>query len=561
MNRKKVFSLIGLSIILSTASIFAANNEKGIEYYRAELYEAAKIFFLQQSNQSVREKAENNYYLGETYYQIGQKDSAFYYYEKAIEIDPEYPFGYIGEGKLELNKKNPKGAEDLFKKANGFAKKNPSVQTTIAEVYVEIGDYDNAKIAIDKARKVNSKYSGIYLVEGDMLMKQGKTGDACARYENAILFNNSDKVAYLKLAQIYKTINVSVALQYLDKLVALDPNYIPAYAIIGDINREKGMYKKALDAYEKFIAIEGVPLLQHERYAQLLYFTEQYQEALDQIKYVLLQDPNNLVMKRLEAYNSFRLENYTLSLEQMNRFLEAMPVERHIYQDYTTLARVLLKEKQAKQALDAFQKAVAIDSTKTDTYKEMASTALSAALYPEAINYYEKYFEVGSGLESMDYYFYGQANHMAASYYIVPENMASATTPEAVVAYETDFKNYIQKGDSAFEEVTKRVPASHIGYLWRGNINALRDKYEGDKTGKVEGHAKPYFEEALTIMLAKNENGARNREIIEVYRYFASYYYSIEDTASVIEYNKKILEINPNDELAKKTLTLLKVKY
>jgi tetratricopeptide (TPR) repeat protein len=247
----------------------------------------------------------------------------------------------------------------------------------------------------------------------------------------------------------------------------------------------------------------------------------------------------------------------------MNRFLEAMPVERHIYQDYTTLARLLVKEKQPQQALDAFQKAVAIDSTKTDTYKEMATIALNAALYPEAVNCYEKYFEVGSAFESMDYFFYGQANHMAASYYILPENTVSATTPEAVAAYETTFRNYIQKGDSAFAEVTKRVPASHIGYLWRGNINALKDKYDGDKTGKVEGYAKPHFEEALAIMLAKNENGARNREIIEVYRYLASYYYSIEDkdTTAVIEYNKKILEINPDDELAKKTLSLLKVKY
>ncbi|MCL2651439.1 MAG: tetratricopeptide repeat protein [Candidatus Azobacteroides sp.] len=560
MNRTKLLILAGFFLLVAT-QMFAGSNEKGIDYYRAELYDAAKIFFLSQKNQSQAEQAENDYYLGQTYFQLNQEDSASYYYQKAIEVFPEYPFGYIGAGKLELKKGNAKAADDLFKKANGFAKKDPSIQTTIAEVYVNIGDYTNAQLALDKARKIDNKYSGIYLVEGDMLMKQGKVGDACARYDNAILFNNTDKVAHLKLAQVYKDINTTVALQDLDKLVALDPNYIPAYAVYGDIYREKGQYIDALNAYEKFIAIPGVPMLQQERYAQLLFFTEQYPKALEQIQYVLSKDPNNLVMKRLQAYNNYRLENYDTGLEQMTEFLKEMPKDRHIYQDYLTLGKLALKEKQPEVALDAFQKAIEMDSTKVDIYKEAASAALNSGLYPEAINYYEKCLALDPSTDASDYYNYGRACMSAAAYYIDPANEASATTPDALAAYEAAFKGYVQKGDAAFAEVAKRKPDVPYGYMGRANINSLLDKYDADKTGKVAGYAKPLFEEAIPVLLNINADGSRNNDILTAYRYMVSYYASVSDTPNVIEYSKKILDIVPTDEVARKTLTLLKIKY
>ena len=560
MNKRKLLILAGI-FILAVTNVFAGNNEKGIEYYRADLYGAAKLFFLQQTNQSPLEQAENYYYLGQTYYQLNQEDSASYYYRKATEVFPEYPFGYIGEGMLQLIKGNSKAADDFFKKANNFAKKDPSVQTTIAEVYVQLGDFESAKAALEKARKINNKYSGIYVVEGDMLMKQEKIGEACARYENAILFNNSDKVAYLNLAQVYKEINTSVAIQYLDKLVVLDPNYIPAYAVYGDIYREEGMYKNALDAYEKFIAIPGVPLIQHERYAQLLFFTYQYEKFLDHSRYVLSNDPNNLVMKRLEAYNSFRMENYPLGLEQINRFLEAMPKERHIAQDYTTLGQLALKEKKYQIALEAFQKAIEMDSKTEVFYKDMAAAATNLGMYPEAIAFYEKYLAFESSPEPMDYYNFANAYFSAARSYVTAENMARASTQEGMEAFESELKNLVKKGDMAYTEVIKRRPDMYYGYVGRANIHSLLDKFDGDQKRRVVGYAKPFFEEALPILMNTNDDGSKNSLIISAYSYLVSYYASIDDTPNVIEYSKKILQIDPNDEKAKETLRILKVKY
>jgi tetratricopeptide (TPR) repeat protein len=555
MKTKKLFSL-GL-FLFSAASVFAGNNEKGIEYYRAGLYDAAKIFFTQQTNQTATEKAENYYYLGQTYYELNQIDSAQYCYQQAIAASPEYPFGYIGSGKLALKKGNSKEADDLFKKANGYApKKDASVQCEIAQVYSDAGLYDKSTEALEKARKTNIKYSGIYLVEGSTLMKQGKVGDACARYQMAINFNDQDKVAYLKLAHAFSGVNTELALEYLDKLVTMDSEYIPAYALIGDINRELGKYKPALAAYEKFISVPGVPILQHERYAQILYFTDQYEKSLDRIKYVLSRNPDNSVMHRIEAYNNYALKNYALGAEQMAAFLKETPVDKHIYLDYITYGRLLLENKQSEEALTYLLKAAELDATKSEVYKELASAAGKLGDYPAQVKYLEKYLEVEPNAVSADYFLYGQqAIYRAAGAYI-------KLPPEELTEKEAEFKALIQKGDAAFAEVIERSQNSHLGYYWRANLHSLVDAFDQAKTGKMTGDAQPFYEEAYKFMLNKNEGGIRNAEIIECCRYLGSYYIILKDDgAAAGEYYKQILQIAPDDQLAKQTLDALKIKY
>jgi tetratricopeptide (TPR) repeat protein len=560
MNGKKLLSLA--IAVFSVGGMFAGSNERGIDLYRAELYDAAKLFFLNQKNLSVQDEAESYYFLGQTYYQLQKTDSAAYYYAKATEIAPEYPFGYIGEGSLALVKGDARAAEALFKKANGFDKKNPAVQTTIADAYINANLKPQAEEALDKARKVNKKYSGIYVSEGNMLMKEGKVGEACARYENAINFDKNDKIAYLKLAQVYKTINTNEAIKYLDQLTAIDPDYIPAYALIGDINRDGGMYLQALKAYEKFISIPGVPILQHERFAQLLYFTDQHEKSLRQIDYVLKQDPANTVMHRLQAYNNFKLEKNALALQQMADFLENTPVDKHIYLDYITYGRLLLKEKQPEAAIGALQKALALDSSKSEVYKELISAYEATHNYIEAINQYEKYFEAEKTPVVFDYFYYGQANYSAASKYIDPAYLEAIISPEQKQLDDALFYSYIKKGTEAFSEVISRSPESHLGYLWRAHLNSFIDvKEQKAKGSTIQGAAKSYYEEALNVMLKANEDGKRNNDIIEAYRYLASYYVLLDDKVNAGEYFKKILEIDPTNAMAIDVLKQLKIKY
>jgi len=562
MRTKIKKTLLLTSVLLvSAASIFADSNDKGIELYRAGFYDAAKINLMQLSNLSATEQAENFFYLGQINFRLNQIDSAKYFFQKAVEKDSEYPFGYVGLGKLELKNNNPKGAEDLFKKALGLAKKDASIPTHIAEIYIAANDRIKSDEWLERARKIDKKYPGIFIVTGDMLKSDGKIGDASSQYENAIFFDPNSKLALLKLAQIYRGINDDQALKNLQNLLKIDPNYLPAIAEIGDINYNKGRYQAAVEAYEKITSNQGMPLEYYERFASALYFSEQYDKSLAIIKQVLAKDPNNLVMYRIEAYNNFKNKNYSLGLEQMNKFIQNTPKEKHIYYDFVTLGDLQTEMKQPEQAIDSYKKALELDSSKIIVYNKLTTAATDAKNYPLAIEFYEKSFEANPDFSATDLFYYGMAIYSASQHYLDPEVVATETTPEIASANETSFNALIEKGFKAFSDVVTRKPDTYLGYLWQANIKAIVDSFDQLRNKPMNGVAKPYYEKALDFMTTNNPDGKRNADIIQCYRYLASYYYSTNDLNSVGDYYKKVLAIDPNDEQAKKALDLLKIKY
>ena len=557
MSKKKIFSLLSAFLFVSIA--FASSNERGIDCYRAGLYEAAKIFFNSQTNQSAKDQAENYYYQGLIAYDTNDINQASEYFNKAVAADPTYPFGFVGQGMISLSKGDSKAAEDFFKKAGGLAKKDASVQTEIASAYLNANMDGKVREALDKARKIDRRHAGVLVVEGDLLMKQNKVGDASARFENAILFDQKDKASYLKLARVYKQINPELALNYLDRLIAIDPNYIPAYAEIGDINYATGYYGKAIDAYEKFISIPGVPVEQHAKYAQLLYFTDQYDKSLAQIDAVLKQDPENLIMYRIQAYNNFKLEKYDLALPQLLNFMAKMPEDKHIFLDYMNLARIYLALKQPNEAIQALLKAEKIDESKaSEIYRELTNAYEGIKDYPSAVKAYDRYFEVSDNIQPYDYLYAGMNNYQASAHYMTAVLAESANTNSV---YMDSLNYYVAKGEQAFAKLVELRPESYHGYLWKANINSILDAVEYAKTEKMSGKAKVYFEEAIAVMTVLNENGSRNKDIISGYDYLSNYYYISKNNPMVIESNKKILELDPENAKAKQTLDALGVKY
>ena len=117
---KTKWILYGFFFSLLSVSAKAADNRVGIDFYESGMMGSAKIFFLNNlpalTDPSAR--AEAYYYLGECYLTLGQRDSARFYYDKGVAVQPDYPYNRIGQGGLKL-KNDPSGAESLFKEALG----------------------------------------------------------------------------------------------------------------------------------------------------------------------------------------------------------------------------------------------------------------------------------------------------------------------------------------------------------------------------------------------------------------------------------------------------------
>lgn len=525
----KKIALVGV-ISLILGSVYANPIEKGLGFYEVEMYETAKAYLLEGVNAGTN-SAELFYYLGDTYLMLNKQDSATLYFNKSKAADPEYMLPLVGEGKIALKNNNAAGAEELFSQAIKKQKKNPEIYNAIASAYVAFNQFDKVSPMLDKARNAKKNFPKSFVVEGDLFVKQEKAGDACQKYENAIYFDANLKQAYIKEARVYKHINTARALEILDKVVSLDPNYLPTYVEYADIYYTTN-FKKALESYEKFINEPGIPTKEIEKYATVLYFTQNYQQSLDKVQYALKVNPNNFVMKRIEMYNNFELGNFDKTLGLGQAFFNSKgEKDEYISQDYIVYGRTLQKAKQDSLAIIYLVKAIELDNTKSELYKEISSSYEKSEQYDKAIEFFQKYMDSLEKPNPSDYYMFGRTYYQAGS----QMGLQGDTIAK---------REYMLKADKLFEEVTVQNSDSHLGYQWRARSLASLDP---DLT---QGLAKPLYELTLEKLLAANEDGKRNRDLIECYMYLGNYYYLKEDKAQAIENFKKALELNPaNKEL------------
>ena len=533
--RKRNWCIGVLSLL--TGSVFAGPIiDRGIEFNEVEMYRTAKEYLLK----GIRVEgasAEAYYYLGDTYLMLEQVDSAMYYFNESKAANPKYMLAMVGEGKVALKNNNLAAAQEIFKQAIKDDKKNPTLYTAIAAAYVSYGLFDQAPAMYQKARSVKKNYPNSFVVEGDMLAKQGKAGDACQRYENAKYFNKENKQAYLKEARVYKNVNTTMALEILDKLVAMDPDYVPAYIEYADIFYTTN-FKRAIESYEKFVNEPGISARDIERYATVLYFSKNYQESLDQIAVALKQNPENFIMRRIQLYNHFDMGNTDVALDLANQFFSSKKEnEEYIAQDYLIYGKLLDKNDQDSVALIYLAKAIELDPANFALYKDIASVYEDLNQYKEAIEYHEKYMAALESPRTSDFYSLGRAYYQAGSQLgVLGDSIAK--------------EGFLLKADEQFKLVAEQNPDSYLGFFWSARALASLDPE------LKEGLAKSMYEETVAKLLAP-ENSARKSELTECYMYLGNYYYLNENKVMAKEYLGKVLELNPENEALRKAVNEL----
>lgn len=543
MKMKYLLSSL-LSLALSVTAIAQTSNP-GADYLALGETKLAKDYFTNVLSQS---PAEANYYLGEIAFQEGNLAEAKSRYESGLAANPESPFSSIGLAKLEL-KSNTKAAEDQLSEIQKKNKKNVLVVLTIARAYYENGMKEKAASKIEDARKIDKKSPYIYILEGDILEKEGKAGEAAMQYDQAINFDPNCTLAYVKGAKVYETINPTTAIDMLKKVISIQPDYLIAYKYLGKIYSTNGFFPEAVDAYKTYFAKGNYTIEDIRYYAGDEYYLKNYDAVKGLVKEGLSLDPNNFVLNRLLMYSANETKDFTTAQAAAEKFF-SLPREKdvnYIVQDYMAYANILSESGQKAQAIEQYKKAIALDPSKIELNKEIATICGNEDMNVEAADFYKKYIELaGDKVEAADYFQLGR-------YYYTAGTTAAKDSLQAEQA-----PTLFYQADTAFATVAERIPDSYMGYLWRARANASLDPET------TQGLAKPYYEKTIEVILAKAD-GENTRELIEAYRYLSYYYYlqfeatkSPEAKANTKLNSEKLLELDPENSIGKQLLEVVK---
>lgn len=538
----KRIAILFISFIMSL-SLWAQTNE-GINALNAGMNITAKRFFINQLHDSLT-RPDACYYLGEVYRQTGNIDSAMICYTMGINCTVPNPLCMAGEAGLLLDS-DPEKASSLFKKANSDRsyKKNPALQVAIARAYATNNKFEEANQLLKIAAEKNLRYTDIYLEQGDILFKQKKISDAANKYETAIYYDTSCKPAYLKIARIYYLAkSYDQSLSYLERLKVIDQHFPAAMKLKGDICYDRGKYGDAVDLYAEYLQSSEAGINDQIRYSYALFFNKDYDKSLVEIKKLIPQNPGNVILKRIMAYNSYETGNYQEGLQLMEEFFKVADPSTVLPSDYKYYARLLSKNNQDSLSVINYQKAISLSGENEEYNKELAQLYEKMKKYDQAALHYEKYIKTAKDPANSDMFFWGKDCYFAAS---AIDSIAIAKDSSKLAIR----KKLYQKADSIFTEVTNASPDNYLGSLWRARVNALLDP-------ETElGLAKPFYERVAEIL---NQPGKNNKkELIESYQYLGYYYYLKNDMVNSKQYWKKILDIDPNNLVANNAIKGIK---
>lgn len=541
MKLKFIFSALLVVLVLP---LFATQNESdGFSKLNQKEYPEAKQIFaaLLKTNP---ENAAALYGLGEYYFYTGKTDSAKIYYQKGVDASSSYASNYAGLGKISFLSA-PAEAEAYFKDAVKKSKKDAGAIVSIARFYYEQTPkrLDEAKRYVNMAIGVDGKNASAYFLNGLIELDKDNAKDALLQFDRAIYFDPNQLEAYLCQSNLMsRARNFPQAVDYINKAIAVNSSYWPAYKSLGELYYGNQKYAEAIKNFEVYFKnVTTDKDVTH--YAYSLFFNKQYQQAREMIDKLVQQNPNDYVLLRLLGYISYETKDLVNGKSIMDKFFKLIPSEKILADDYSYYGKMLSASGSDSLAIENYKLALKKDSTQFLIYDELAKSSNKLKKYDQSLQYSCLYLKKKPNLVTADYFQLGKAYYSTAnSLEVKSDSLKLTLDPSKITADSLKQVKYYHAADSLFTKVETYSPNSYLGAFWRARVNSAIDRET------TLGLAKPFYEKSLETL--SKDPVKYKKELSEIYSYFGFYYYQKDDKPTSIDYWKKLLEVDPENQKA-----------
>jgi len=519
----KKLSLIIFVLLCSKLVSFAQSAEEGMyDWYADQTTKSKSILEKLVSSNNI----EAALYLGSILESEGKADEALKIYQKFATNTENESLAKVAEGRAFLiNNDRVEGNKSIEKAARSSRNKDLKVLCIAAESYIYGKGKDlNAAVSyLEKAQEVGaSKYPRTYMVLGEFYRILNDGGKAVTNYEFAHDYNKTSAAPFYKIAEIYtQAQNKAETLKALEKAIAVDQNFAPAYRLLGEQYFEQNYYQKAKESYDKYASLKPALTIDEKiTYANILYVSDDYDKLIPLTEEIIKVDQSKNYLVRLLGYAYLKKKDYQKGLSYMEQFFQKAPADKILTSDYENLGRLQSALGQDSLAIISMSKAILMDSTKTQLYGSLGEMQLKAKRYSEAASNLQKFISTGEGLTTNDYYNLGRAYYYNQNY---------------------------DKSELAFAKVQEYLKENPIGYLW-----GFRARKQQDPDAEVDpqgyGKAKDQALELIRVINLTPENQAKyKKDLIDANYYLAYYSFIKNEVDNSKMYCNKVLELDSSN--------------
>lgn len=486
--------------------------------------------------------------LGSAYLSKGNKDKAKEAFDAAFNAKSEGPLAMIATGRILLMQGKTAEADEIFKKAEKYAKKDITAKRMIGESFLYSApdvkrNFIRAEMELKKAMEVSSKDFSTLMALAYCYKEMPNGGLAAQHYEFAANVEPKNPLPLFLLAKVYRFAKLNDKfISYLDKAIALKPNYSDVLRTKAEFLYFDKQWDKALQAAQDLVNNAAEGTIEDEMLlANLLYITKDCVGCSALVEKILKKDPSKNYLRRLQAYCDFDNGKYPEGLRILQDFFKQVTPDKVLPSDYEYLAKLQLKTNgDTLAAIKNYRRVIEMDSSKWPLHEDIAKLFYSSRDYCNAATAYQSYIDSLTETQPI----------VNASYSMGISHFYCASDPE-----------HYEKAGKAFEKVTELVPDAGLGWIWHAKAAS---KLEPDIAGNPEdtmliaqyGRAQPSFERYVEI--ASADPVKNKKDLISSYEYLAYYYFVKKQDGTAVERITKLLELDPENPTGTEILKIIK---
>lgn len=305
--------------------------------------------------------------------------------EKVISLLPETKRVYqefidilIKENKKEKTKEYLKVYLEKFE--------NPEDYIFVAKSYQRLNEYEKAEIVLKEAQKKYPDNSQIISFLTDIYLKEGKISEAESLLK--VLVNNpkfeKKERAYYLLARIELSKgNLDNAQRYLEKAFELNKEDPEIFVLLGEIYRQKRLFKKAEEIYLEVLKENPNSLEALNRLFQIYIDTDQYEKAKKIIDKLATINPSGKDVLLKQFYLYLKIDKVKELIPKLEKLTEKNPDDPQILM---TLGMAYESLNQFEKAEKIYKKVLDLQPNNQEAFERLISVLVNLKNYDEAID-------------------------------------------------------------------------------------------------------------------------------------------------------------------------------
>lgn len=448
----------------------------------------------------------------------------------SVKNNPVYQAAY-GATLLQAGKKN--SAQIFFNQSlQQTRERDAAVLAAIAWAHIqaEKGDAAYAVSLLEKAIRRDKHSAEYYVLLGDAWLKQANGSEAYRAYQEAIAKDKNYAAAYHKTGLIFLSQkNPEMYLQYFNKAIAADANYAPSlYRLYAhEFYHDPA---KAMVYYNDYAAKSDPSVQTAYDLTDLLYLNKEYDKAIRKAQELAATEGEKTEPRlfKLLGYSYAGLKDTAKAIMYMNQYFETEEDSNIISKDHVALSEFYGSTGNDSLAMVHLGQATTLEKDSAVLYgyfKKLAAQAGKLKDYTAQAKWMQQYYNRNEQATNLDLFNWALAHLRAEEY-------AAA--------------------DSVFGMYVAKYPEQSFGYYWQAKAKAMLDKE------MTQGLAIPAYQKLAEVLQQNTADANYKKWLVEAYAYLAAYEANTEkDYAQAVDYFEKVLEVDPENESAKKYIAIL----